>query len=478
MPWHRRSLRRRPTTLRGRTRALYVFAALVLTVPPARAQGQAPAPSTDSANKVDGPSPTSGAEQKTTSGTEEKRQPPRAGLGIDYTTARYEPTGLPTFGGDTDTGVALGFAGGLARFAGGQQPYLWKLNVVASASFKNDPVFRLVQQTYFVALDVPRADDSRVRSMPAVGYIRAIDAPYFGLGNAANPAIPPGAANPAQYNQYLAQTFVVRELTRILVRRPYEIVVMPFVRYLLPREYAGTRLAADAAAQGAGGAPPVRGLRDEVLATLAAGIVVDSRDSELFPRSGTYDQIGLRYVQGFPLDGHVVYGGAGAVSAWYFPLGNASLLALRGVVDLEAGNVPFFDLYYGGAFRPLQLPGGSTGVRGVPLGLFSGLVKVVANVELRTMPLHFSLLEQKFRLGGDAFSDAGRAFSDYTFHSPRDGNGVGIHWGMGAGVYATWGDAALLRVEAAYSPDAFALHPFGPAAPLPLGVYVEDGVMF
>jgi len=405
-------------------------------------------------------------------------QAQRPGLGIDYTTARYEPTGLPTFGGDTDTGVALGFAGSLARFAGGEQPYVWSLNVVASASLKNDPVFRLVQQTYFVALDVPRGDNGRVRWMPAIGYIRAIDAPYFGLGNATNPTVPAGAANAAQYNQYLAQTLVVRELTRILLRWPYEVVLMPFVRYLLPREYAGTRLAADAAAQGAAGAPPVRGLRDEVLATLAAGIVVDTRDSELFPRSGTYDQIGLRYVQGFPFDGRVMYGGAGGVAAKYFPLGNTSSLAIRGVVDLEAGNVPFFDLYYGGPFRPLQLPGGSTGIRGVPLGLFSGLVKVVANVELRTMPLHFSLLEQRFRLGGDAFGDAGRAFSDYTFHSPRDGSGIGIHWGMGAGVYVAWGDAALFRLEAAYSPDAFPLHPFDLATSLPLGLYVEDGVMF
>lgn len=457
--------------LRECTRALRVSATLVIVVAgPARAQEQGPASSTERASKADGPLPTSA--------TEQKKQAQPVGLGIDYTTTRYEPAGLPTIGGDTDTGLALGFAGGLTRFAGGEQPYVWKLNVVASASFKNDPVFRLVQQTYFVALDVPRGDSSRVRWMPAVGYIRAIDAPYFGLGNATNPAVPAGAGNSAQYNQYLAQTFFVRELTRILVKSPYEIVFIPFVRYLYPREYPGTRLAADAAAQGAGGAAPVRGLRDELVATLATGIIVDSRDSELFPRSGTYDQIGLRYVQGFPADGRVVYGGAGGVVAWYFPLGDTSLLAVRGVLDLEVGNVPFFDLYYGGPFRPLQLPGGSTGVRGVPLGLFSGLVKVVANVELRTLPLHFSLLEQRFRLGGDAFGDAGRAFSDYTFHSPRDGSGIGIHWGIGAGAYVTWGDAALLRVEAAYSPDAFPLRPFGSGASLPVGVYVEDGVMF
>ena len=59
----------------------------------------------------------------------------------------------------------------------------------------------------------------------------------------------------------------------------------------------------------------------------------------------------------------------------------------------------------------------------------------------------------------------------------RDGSGVGIHRGTGAGFYSGWGDASLIRLEVAYSPDAFSLHlPFGTSAPL--GLYVQDGVMF
>jgi hypothetical protein len=72
-----------------------------------------------------------------------------------------------------------------------------------------------------------------------------------------------------------------------------------------------------------------------------------------------------------------------------------------GVLDFDFGNVPFFDLYTGGPFRLLQLPGGSTGVRGVPLGLDSGLIKVVGNAELRHIFAAFRLLRQKIRLGAD-----------------------------------------------------------------------------
>ncbi len=48
-----------------------------------------------------------------------------------------------------------------------------------------------------------------------------------------------------------------------------------------------------------------------------------------------------------------------------------------------------------------------------------------------------------------------------------------MKWGTGGGIYLVWGQAAVFRVEVAYSPDAKAENPG-----LPLGIYVEDGVMF
>jgi hypothetical protein len=398
-------------------------------------------------------------------------------LAIDYATPRYEPAVLPTFGGDTDVGAQIGAAGSLTRFNGGVRPYAWNLTAVVSVSFKDDPDFRLVQQSYFVALDVPHGPEERVRWMPATGYIRTINAPYFGRGNATNIAPPASSDNPTQYNHFLGQTFFLRELTRIALKKPYELVVIPIVRYVAPRAYEGSRLAADVAADGANGQPVVHGFRDGLVASLGTGIIVDSRDDEFFPTSGVYHQIGVKIVEGVPVDGDVNYADFGGVFAGYIPIGAVSTLALRGVVDFQVGNVPFFDAYSGGPFRPLQLPGGSTGVRGVPLGLYSGLIKMVANAEFRSMPVTFHVLRQKIRLGGDAFFDIGRAFSDYTFDSSRDGTGVGLHWGTGAGLYFAWGDAALIRAEVAYSPSAFDLHlPFGAVAPL--GIYVQDGVMF
>jgi hypothetical protein len=112
-------------------------------------------------------------------------------------------------------------------------------------------------------------------------------------------------------------------------------------------------------------------------------------------------------------------------------------------------------------------------VRGVPVGRYLGPIKVVANAELRTLAVSFRLLRQSFRIGGDAFFDTGRVWSDYSFSSPLDGSGPAMKYGVGFGGYLLWGQAALFRIEVAYSPDAVSENPG-----FPVGIYVEDGTMF
>ena len=108
------------------------------------------------------------------------------------------------------------------------------------------------------------------------------------------------------------------------------------------------------------------------LFTLAGGLLFDSRDNEVFPRSGGFHHVGLRATLGAPRDERVGYGGVGAQVATYLPLGGPVTLALRGVIDLQFGNVPVYDLYTGGAFFTDEMIGGSSAVRGVPDGRYSG----------------------------------------------------------------------------------------------------------
>ncbi|AKU98898.1 hypothetical protein AKJ09_05562 [Labilithrix luteola] len=392
----------------------------------------------------------------------------------DYQTRRYEPAGFPLLGGNSDIGFQFGVVGTLTKFGDGAIPYVWNMDLVLAASVKGGPAgTELAQQKYSLQIDIPHVLDN-VRTTPMLAYSRTVDSPYFGRGNANQAVIPAqSSGQEGRFFQFLAREVRFRSPTRLTIKRPYYAMLAPTFRFEDPVAYEGSRLALDAQTVTRSGAPLIRGLHSAPVAGLAGGLVIDSRDNEFFPHRGMFHQVGVRYVQGFPLDGDIQYGGAGVNLAGYVPLGGPFVFAGRAVADFEFGRVPFYDLFMGGPFNSIELPGGPNGIRGVPIGRYSGLVKVVGNAEIRAMLLHFHFLDQRFRIGGATFFDAGRVFDEYSFHAPRDGRGIGLKYGVGAGTYIQWGDAAVFRIELAYSPDAVAENPG-----FPFGLYVEDGVMF
>ena len=396
-------------------------------------------------------------------------RPPKVGseeTSDDYLTPRFEPAGFPLLAGNSDIGFEFGVVGTLTRFADGVVPYRWNADAVVALALKNGPSGQeITQQSYQWNIDIPALAGGRIRLNPQVQYYRTINQLYFGLGNASRES-PPAGASP-RYFQFDDRQARLRVLTRAALRGPFDLLFGTQYRFEDPRPYTADRLDRDRA-NGS-----VRGVRAMSLFTLAAGIMYDSRDNEVFPRSGSFHHLGLRATFGIPSSERIGYGGLGAQAATYIPLGGLVTLALRGVIDLQLGDVPVYDLYTGGAFYTDEMIGGSSAVRGVPDGRYSGVLKAMGNAELRALLLRVHFLGQQFWLGGNLLCDAGRLWSDYTFHSPLDGRGLGLKWGAGGGAYLQWGQAAVFRLEIAYSPDARAGNPG-----LPLGIYVEDGVMF
>ena len=394
---------------------------------------------------------------------------------IDYDTARYEPAGFPIVGGTSDIGVMAGAVFTLTRFEGGIRPYKWNMDLVASASEKPGPNgVEIAQQSYLWQWDVPGLYGGTVRLNPAISYERTINQGYYGIGNA-TPVFPAGAqgGDLSRYNEFIAQEARVRHLTRMKLTRAFDLMIATTYRYVSPETYAGSRLVQDAAIQGGNGQPLVRGLQPLSLAQLGVGFIYDTRDNEFFPHRGMYHQVGVKLVQGLPVDGDVRYAEAGAILAGFLPVAHEFVVATRILVDAEAGNVPFYDLSRAGPFLSYDVIGGPQGVRGVPVGRYAGLVKAVANVEARRMLAAFRTFGQSMHVGGDVFFDTGRAFSDYSLNAVSDGSGVGLKYGAGAGAFLQWGQAAIFRVDVAYSPDAVAENPN-----LPLAFYVQDGMMF
>jgi len=386
---------------------------------------------------------------------------------------RYELAGFPIVGGNSDIGLQLGGALTLTRFQDEARPYFWNLDILLSGSLKDDANgFRLVQQSHVVRLDAPDLLSGRLRVDSRGSFQRTINAGYYGIGNALPAEATSAAAGTGRFYQYLQQEGRLRTIARIHTATPVDLALGGILRYEAPAAYSGTKLAQDLAVRGADGAKTLVGGDGAALAGLSAGIMIDTRDSEFVTRRGIFYQIGVGATVG-SAEG-IAYGEASAVLAHYAPIGKTFVFATRLVASFEFGRVPFYDQEHGGTFEPQDLLGSESGVRGVPFGRYAGLVKMVANIEIRSTPFRrFNVLGQRLRIGTTTFLDAGRAFSRYAIISPADGDTLGLKYGVGGGVFLQWGEAAIFRIEVAYSPDAVDENPS-----LPIGIYVADGLMF
>jgi hypothetical protein len=375
---------------------------------------------------------------------------------------RYELAGFPILGGNTDIGFQFGAAGTLTRFYDQAIPYLWNVDLLLSGSLKDQSGLRLVQQSHVLRLDAPDLFNGRLRLDTRLSFQRTINAGYYGIGNQAF-----AQANP-QYRQEEGRVRMIgRTHTGIA---GIDAAFAANLRYETPGVYSKSKLADDLVSAPPGAMPI--GTHDAFLAGFGAGFMYDTRDSEFVTQRGAFYQLGAEGTVGS--SEQVAYGEASAVIAHYAPLGGPFLFASRFVLSFQFGRVPFYDLAQGGIFEPQYLLGGETGVRGVPQGRYAGKVKVLSNLEVRSMPFpRFKLLGERFRIGTTTFFDAGRVWSEYATISRADGTSLSLKFGIGGGIFLQWGEAAIFRVEAAYSPDAVSENP-----KVPLGIYVSDGLMF
>jgi hypothetical protein len=385
---------------------------------------------------------------------------------------RYELAGFPIVGGNSDIGFQFGGAATLTRFCDDVHPYLWNIDLLLSASLKNDNGLALVQQSHVLRLDAPDLFGGRMRLDGRASFQRTINEGYYGIGNASSAVLPAGTTSLGRTFQYVQEEGRARFIVRVHTKTRIDLALGANLRYESPSTYADSRLAFDVSQRLPDGSPYVRGVDPAGLGSLAVGLFYDTRDSEFITTRGVFYQLGVGGTVG-TADG-IGYGNTSAVLAHYAPLWGPFIFASRLVASFDFGNVPFYDLQQGGTFEPQYLFGGEQGVRGVPDGRYAGKVMLVSNTEIRATPFpRFKLLKQRFRIGTTAFFDCGRVWSGYFYDPGHDGTTLGLKYGVGGGLFLQWGEAAIFRIEAAYSPDAVAENPS-----LPIGIYVSDGLMF
>ncbi len=386
---------------------------------------------------------------------------------------RYELAGFPIIGGNSDIGVQFGGAATYTRFYDEAFPYLWNIDLLLSASVKDDTEgFRLVQQSHVLRFDAPDLLGGKLRLDTRGSFQRTINAGFYGIGDATTAGLLPGQTSIGQSYQYTQQEGRVRSIARLHTGTDFDLALGANLRLEAPSVYGGSLLGQEVAQGGSPSGVSLLGTQTALLGGLSAGFIVDHRDSEFITRRGYFYQVGLSANVGSAEQ--VAYGEAAVVLSHFAPIGGPFIFASRFIASAQFGRVPFYDLQQGGVFEPQYLFGGEQGIRGVPNGRYAGKTKVVSNTEIRMTPFpRFKLIGQRLLIGTNVFFDAGRVWSDYSVISTVDGNNVDLKFGVGAGVFLQWGEAAIFRVEVAYSPDAVSENPG-----FPVGIYVSDGTMF
>lgn len=377
---------------------------------------------------------------------------------------RLEPALLPVLSGNTDVGFVFGAYGALARFLPGFAPYRWKLEAIASASIKDGPNgVDLPTHEDGISLDLPGLAGGRVRLLAEAQFTRNIDAGYFGIGNATSAER--GPDQDRRRYQYVRSEPSARLVSRIRLAPGLELLSGVKVRYELVDPYPGSKLQEDAAAR-VNGQPVIFGTSNHLGVLALLGLLLDTRDHESIPSRGMYHELSLRASAGEGFS----FAGATLHARFFVPLLQSRLvLATHVFADALFGSPPFYELSRGGGLVISELPGGKSGIRGVPAGRFHGPYKLVAGAELRALLASFSISGQHFRIGAAGFFDTGRVWSaPFT-----DGEGLGLKYGVGGGPRIHWGETVVIRADFAYSPDA----PLSPGD-VPLGVYVEIGQSF
>lgn len=380
---------------------------------------------------------------------------------------RLEWGGTPVLAGDSDIGVGFGALFSLARFAPGREPFRWRIEALIMMTAKAAPEggVELPYHDDYVKLDLPALLGGKLRLYIELGFGRYSNSGYYGLGNASS-AAPSERARYYQYDRIFPQ---LRSRARVRLTERWQMMLGTTLTYNWINLYEGSLLQRQLQGQAdPDTAALLLGAERHALAELDIGWIWDSRDHEYAPTRGMFHELSWRFSPGLSTAEGVAYGGINATARFYRALlGERLVLAGRLLVDLLLGQPPFYELSRHGGLQPRGAIGGKDGVRGVPLQRYHGKVKLLGNLELRSKLLPFAIWSQRFNLGLVAFCDLGRSWADYRALTHLDGDGLGLKLGAGGGLRLQWGETFLLRIDAAWSPDAD-----------PVGFYVDLNHVF
>lgn len=392
---------------------------------------------------------------------------------------RIEVGALPALSYDTDLGLGFGLIASVARFSPGYRPYRWRLELLLSANAKRAPGKGIEVPFHddYLNMDFPGLAGDRLRITARVGFRKFANTGYYGFGNDSAAEEPWTGLDPDEnlkayqaarrYHRfdhiYPLLLFNARvklwDRSSVLQRRRIEALFGLNTTYNIVRPYPTSKLEHDIAetqtdtpdAKTLGNL--LQGTEPHTLMVLSVGALFDTRDHEYTPTRGTFTEVSVRASPGVQLG--MRYAGFTLNSAWFKSLvGEYLSFAVRGVADVIVGDAPFYELTRFGALMPRDGPGGGWSLRGVPRQRYAGKIKLIQNLELRSMFWKFTIKKSRFAVGAVAFLDAARIWADLhrTELGGENIDGGSFKLGTGGGLRVRWGETFLVRFDGAYSP--------------------------
>ena len=364
---------------------------------------------------------------------------------------------MPRFTLSSDDGVGLGVRGSAFWNRWQATPYKTAIHFQAFATSN------LVQHHY-VKVDAVDAFNLPLRLEAEAAFYATISANFCGLGDAV--AVPTCADGNLSRHRWWSPSLSTVGRWRFIDAPKLEGVIGYRGALIVPGAvtldgieegpYPGSVLAE----RNPAGDP---GFSSQVL----AGVVVDTRDFELSPRSGIFASLIGRGAHGL-IGSSWDWAGVTASFAVYAPLNDAMraedgrvplVAAQRVVVDVIGGDPPVLDLMRMGGLVESFAFGGQDIGRGLRSSRLAGEVKVMSQHELRAELMTFDIFNNDLVLGGALFMDVGTVLASVDA-PPRftdearsgDPRLPFPSWGAGIALRVSWNRAFIIRNDLAFSP--------------------------
>lgn len=338
----------------------------------------------------------------------------------------WEFMGLPALNFNTDEGFGYGALLELYNYGAGARPYRFAIQPQVLLTTKG-------KREMTVFFDAPALLPTGWRLDAFVGREQELAAPYYGLGNdAVEDTALSREPNPYYYRYGRTRVRVLANVQRRLGDRGGRLLLgagfADVATDATPFD-SGTTLLAQ---QLAGGAAP-----GGTLSYVRAGLVWDTRDQEIGPRSGWWNELLVQRVDR-ALGASHSYTRVTAAARRYLPLGERLSSASRLIAQQTTGDAPLYDLAsVQTSYKQEEGLGGGKMLRGIPKNRVMGQGLLVVNNELRWRAAEFGLLGKLAFLLLSGFVDAGRVWTESLRVSEMAsdlwvGYGSGVRLGLGA----------------------------------------------